>query len=391
MKIGIDARYLSHGLVGGVHTYVHYFLPELINIAADHTVRVYADSKRPFDLDTSAWPAHALLAVLPYKNGLSSVQHDLFMARQMAGDGVEVAHFPANIGVGPAKGATVLTLHDEINILPLHEIWRGHKKSIKTMATMTYLHAMSRMAVRKADVIVTVSNYSKSRIAEVGKIDPARIEVAGIAPSPDFRRIDNPEALSAVRARHALPARFVLADALKNPAALVRAWRRLPAALQQDRKIVFFARRPDVLPIVTEAVAAHEAVLLHRPSREDLIALYSMADAFVFPSWFEGFGLPLVEAMICGAPLVVSDRGSIPEVTGNAALIADAEDDAGIAAHLSRVLSDAQTAQTLRARGFARAGQFTWRKVAEKLLAAYETAHARCMPSPAAAASAEMP
>lgn len=391
MKIGVDARYLSHGLVGGVHTYVQHFLPEVINLATDHQVRVYADSKRPFDLDVSAWPAQASLTVLPYKNGLSSVRHDLFLARHMAQDGIEVAHFPANVGTGPAHGATVLTLHDEINILPLSEIWRGHKKSVKTLGMMTYLHALSRMAVRKADVIVTVSEYSKRRIAEVGKIDPSRIRVTGVSISPDFRRIDDPAVLADVRARHGLPARFVLADAIKNPAALVRAWRLLPAAQRQDRKIVFFARRPDVLPIVTEAVAANEAVLLHRPPREDLIALYSMADAFVFPSWFEGFGLPLLEAMICGAPLVVSDRGSIPEVVGNAALIADAEDEAGIAAHLSRVLGDAQTAQTLRARGFARVAQFTWRKIAERLLDAYEAAHAGRAHRPASAPSAEMP
>jgi glycosyltransferase involved in cell wall biosynthesis len=374
MKIGIDARYLSHGLVGGVHTYIQHFLPALIDVAAEHTLLVYADTKRAFDLDASQWPARASLVLLPYKNGLSSIKHDLFMARQLARDGVEVVHFPANTGTGPANARTVLTLHDEINILPVREIWRGHQKSLKTMAMMTYLHAMSSMAVHRASVIVTVSEYAKRRIAEVGKINPDRIHVVPHAPTPQFKRIEDPVVLAEVRKRHALPARFVLADALKNPAVLVRAWRMLPAELRADRKIVFFARRPDVLPIVTEAAAAGDAVLLQRPPREDLIALYSMADAFAFPSWIEGFGIPVLEAMICGAPVLASDRGSIPEVAGNAALISDAEDAVALAANLTRVLSDEATALTLRNRGLTRAAQFTWRKTAEQLLQAYEIA-----------------
>lgn len=388
MNIGVDARYLSHGLMGGVHTYVQHFLPALINTASEHTIHVFADSKRPFDLDTSAWPAHATLMVLPYKNGLSSINHDLFMAREMARAGVDVAHFPTNVGVAPARMATVLTLHDEINILPLREIWRGHQKSLKMFAMMTYLHTMSSLAARRADVIVTVSEYAKRRIAEVGRIDADRIRVVPHAPTPQFARVDDAALLAEVRARHDLPARFVLADALKNPAVLVRAWRLLPAELRANRKVVFFARRPNVLPVVSEAVAAGDAILLQRPPREDLIALYSMADAFVFPSWIEGFGLPVLEAMACGAPVIASDRGSIPEVAGHAALIADAEDAQGFAAHLTQVLADDSVSKALRVRGFARAAQFSWHKTAELLLQAYEVAQsasqrARTTPAPA--------
>jgi glycosyltransferase involved in cell wall biosynthesis len=104
-----------------------------------------------------------------------------------------------------------------------------------------------------------------------------------------MQRIEDLAVLSDVRRRHDLTPAFVLADALKNPAVLVRAWRLLPQELRKDRRIVFFCRRPDPLPIVHEAMCADEARLLIRPSRNDLFALYSMADAFVFPSWFEVF------------------------------------------------------------------------------------------------------
>jgi glycosyltransferase involved in cell wall biosynthesis len=393
MRIGIDVRYLSHGIMGGVHTYIRQFVPAVIDAAGrdgDREIFLYADTKRAFELDEQALPAHVTLRKLNYRNPASSVHLDLFMRQKLAEDRIDVAHFPANYGFGPAGSRTVITLHDEINILPLREIWRGHQKSPKTLAMMTYLHAMSSAALRRASVVVTDSDYSGRRIAEVGKIDPARIHVVPPAPTPQFKRIQAPSVLDDVRARHGLPARFALADALKNPAVLVRAWRLLPETLRAGRKIVFFARRLNVLPIVNEAVAAGDAVLLHRPPLEDLVALYSMADVFAFPSWIEGFGIPVLEAMVCGAPVVASDRGSIPEVAGNAALISDAEDAPALAANLSRVLSDENLAATLRARGFARAAQFTWHRTADLLLDAYAVAHAggaRAMP----AARAEMP
>ena len=176
----------------------------------------------------------------------------------------------------------------------------------------------------------------------------------------------------AVRDRLGLQGPFVLADALKNPDVLVRAWKLLPDALRRQYEIVFFSRSPNVRPAVTQAVAQGFARLLVRPTRHDLSALYSMAAAFVFPSWIEGFGIPLLEAMTCGAPVIASDRAAIPEVVGDAALLMDAEDADTLATHLVRVLGTRQEAEALRARGFARAAQYSWRKTADRILAAYE-------------------
>ncbi len=372
MRIGIDVRYLSHGLVGGVHTYVANFVPALIELATDHEIFLYADTKRPFEL--CSLDGYVTVRYLPWRSPLSSLYHDFFMWRHMARDRLDVVHFPANYGFGPPNARTVITLHDAINILPLPEIIRGHPKNARTIAMMSYLHYCSRAALRRADLILTVSAYAGREIARYGRVNPAKIVPVPHAPTPDLWRIEDPTVLAEVRRRHHLAGPFVLADALKNPAVLTRAWQLLPPDLRNGRLIVFFSRTSTPPPAVREAVAAGYARLLVRPSRDDLIALYSMAEVFVFPSWIEGFGLPLLEAMTCGAPVIASDRGAIPEVAGDAALLMDAEDAEALARHLIRVLSSPDEAQRLRERGFARAARFSWRHTARRILESYQRA-----------------
>jgi glycosyltransferase involved in cell wall biosynthesis len=137
-----------------------------------------------------------------------------------------------------------------------------------------------------------------------------------------------------------------------------------------------------VRPEVGAAVAQGSARLLVRPSVDDLACLYRMADVFVFPSWIEGFGLPVLEAMASGAPVIASDRHAIPEVAGGAALLMDAEDDATLVTHLSRILTHPGEAERLRALGIARAATFSWSRSAGIALAAYRTA-TQLRPTPA--------
>jgi glycosyltransferase involved in cell wall biosynthesis len=374
MRIGIDARYLSHGLVGGVHTYLTHLLPALLAGGSEHEFVLYADTKRPFELQ--ALPPRVQVRYLPWRSGLSSIANDALIGRWMARDRLDLAHFPANYGLAPRGTRTVITLHDAINVLPLREIVRGHPKRPRTLAMMTYLHLCSTLALRRADLVLTVSGWAAGEIARISGYDPGRIVAIPHAPTPDMRRISDAATVAAVRARYALPGSFVLADALKNPAVLVHAWRLLPPELRAGRQIVFFARRPDPLAIVGEAVARGEARLLVRPPRPDLVALYSMADTFVFPSWVEGFGIPVLEAMACGAPLIASDRGSIPEVAGDAALLVDAEDAVALAERIGRVLADPAAAAELRERGFERVRHFSWERTAQQVLESYQRAAA---------------
>jgi glycosyltransferase involved in cell wall biosynthesis len=381
MNIGIDIRYLSHGIVGGVKNYVRYLTPAIVQQADARGFRtwLYADAKAPLELDRDALPTSCAVRVLPYRNALSSVWHDLFLGRAMARDGVTVAHFPANYGFGPARGATTFTLHDRLTIQPLRQVLAGtgSRRTLRSLVMTLYLHLFSTATLRRARVMFAVSDYARADILNFCAYPAERVISAPYGAPPHMRCVDDSASLADVRARLALPSRFVLADALKNPAVISRAWARLPEALRASHKVVFFSRRPDPLPVVQQMVDAGIAQVLFRPSDEDMVALYNLADAFVFPSWIEGFGIPLLEAMTCGAPVIASDRGSIPEIAGDAALYIDAEDDTALAAHLSRALSDARAADDLRQRGFARAKLYSWDAAARRVLDGYALASAR--------------
>lgn len=374
MRIGIDVRYLSHGLVGGVHAYVKNFVPEVVRLAHPHEVFLYADAKREFELIDL--PDNVRVRILPWRNALSSVQHDFSLRKQMGQDKLDVVHFPANYGLAPAGTKCLVTLHDEINILPLSEVigrefLRGNIRNPRTAFMRIYLHGWSVAAIRRADLVLTVSEHARREIARHSGLDQSMIKAIPHGLAGDLGPISDIGTLAAVRAKYGLLEHFVLADGLKNPAVLVRAWRLLPADVRAARRIVFFSRRPDVLPVIHEAVAAGDAQLIVNPDRRDLVALFNLSDAFVFPSWIEGFGIPILEAMMCGAPVIASDRGSIPEVAGDAALLADAEDEHLFAAHLRSVLTQPAVASDLRARGFSRARQFSWTNTARQILDSY--------------------
>ena len=372
LRIGIDVRYLSHGLVGGVHTYETYFVPALISLAKNQQIFLYADTKQPFEL--SDLRSNVTVRYLPWRNGLSSIKNDWSMRQIMGQDQLDVVHFPANYGFGPKNARIVITLHDEINIMPWVKIMSGHPKKARTLATMTYLHFCSLAALKQAALILTVSDYARCQIAHYGRLNPEKIISIPHAAPPDLKKIESSTILNEVRARLGIQGPFILADAIKNPAVLLDAWKQLSPDLRSGRKIVFFSRRPDPPQEVLRAVEEGTAQLLVRPNRADLIALYNMAEVFVFPSKIEGFGLPLLESMTCGTPIIASNRGSIPEVAGDAAFLIDAEDSNALAGYLTLLLTAPAEAQRLRDLGARRAAQFSWSRTAQKILDSYQLA-----------------
>jgi glycosyltransferase involved in cell wall biosynthesis len=293
----------------------------------------------------------------------------------MVRDQIDLAHFPASYGFGPnAKTKTVVTLQDEINIMPLLDIYRGHKKNISTMAMMSYIHFCTKYSLKRTNILITVSQYSKNQILRFSGMNPDSILVIPHACPNDIHRVEDEAILHDVRDRLNLSKKFILAEAFKNPAVLVKAYNLLPESVKENLEIVFFSRSPNVLPIVNEAVEMGFAQLLIRPPRRDLSALYSMALVFVFPSWIEGFGIPLLEAMTCGAPIIASNRGSIPEVVGDAGIIIDAEDEMTLAQNIRMLYESEGEQEYYRLLGFNRINEFSWSKISQQVINAYQKA-----------------
>jgi len=378
MRIGIDVRYLSHGLLGGVHTYTKHLVPALIDLARPEDIYLYADTKAPFEL--TSLPSAVTVRLLPWRGPWSSIRHDLLLRRAMERDRIEVAHFPANYGFGPRGVATVITLHDSLNLRSLRDSVPGlrasNARTVRHILMMSYLHGITTLALPRADLVITDSGHARDEIVRYGHVDAARIVVVPLAPTPDLRPYRDADRRAALRRRYDLPARFVLADAMKNPGVLIAAWRLLPNPLRQAVQIVFFSRRPDAPPVVRDAVRAGDARLLARPPREDLVALYSEADLFVFPSWIEGFGLPALEAMAAGVPVIASNRGSLPEVVGDAAVLVEADDGPALAEHIRTLLTRPDEAGRRREAGLAWVARFSWRGTAEATLDGYRRARA---------------
>lgn len=230
------------------------------------------------------------------------------------------------------------------------------------LAFRTWYRALHRALARLGARIVTVSAFSRDRLAARLRLDPGRIAVM---PEGAEHILRAPADTSVLDRGGLVPGRYVLAvgtgAAHKNLAALGAA-----ASMLHARGVrLAIAGRAD--PAVFRAAGGAEGVALGRVSDAELRALYENATALLFPSRYEGFGLPPVEAMACGCPVVAGRAGAVPETVGDAALLFDPDAPGTLVAALTRLLDQPGLAEELRARGQARAARFTWRAAAEAL------------------------
>jgi glycosyltransferase involved in cell wall biosynthesis len=245
-----------------------------------------------------------------------------------------------------------------------------------------YLNMAMPLFCRKADAIITVSESSKRDIVADYAIDPAKITVVYEAASPEFRPADR-EALAHARRTYGLPEQFLIhvgtIEPRKNLARLAQALEalrrdglRMPLVVVGARGWLYddFFRQLDTLEV------RRDVYFPGYVPAADLPLLYSAATAAVVPSVYEGFGLPVLEAMACGTPVAASQASSLPEVGGGAARYFDPYDVGAIAAALRAVCTDADLRAEMRAQGLAQAARFSWARAAEETMAVYARAAA---------------
>ena len=227
---------------------------------------------------------------------------------------------------------------------------------------------------RRVRQILTVSHFSKDRIAEICRVPPEKIQVVHNGVDSRFRPA-TPEEIAAVRTKFNLPENYVLSvgslEPRKNLPRLLEAWKLVEEQLTSNQqgqkavsKLVLVGTTAAVFASAKLAAPVESVVLTGYVPDELLPALYSGAAAFVYPSLYEGFGLTVLEAMACGTPVICSSTTSLPEVAGDAAILVDPNDVAAIGQAIANLLGDEHLRSSLRARGLARAQQFTWDRAA---------------------------
>lgn len=374
MRVGLDIRYLSHGLTGGVRTYVHHLAHHLPHVASDLEFVFYADGKAPLGL--GEMPGNVTIRMLPWRSAWTTLWNDRRVATRMDIDRIDVAHHPGNYG-RRGRCPMILTVHDSLNLFPLRKQVQGMYHQPRRLAATIYLARRTSADIAHADRIITDSEHARQDLHRRTAFPLDRITAIHLAAGPEFRPIDDRAALGDLRARLGLRHGVILADAIKNPVALVRAYGELAPEVRDSHDVVFFSREARPRAELEGALAQMPALrFVARPATADLAGLMNLAAVFVFPSWYEGFGLPLVEAMQCGAPVVASSRGSIPEIVGDAGLIFDVDDPSALKKHLARVLGSEDVRQEMRRKSFARAAAFTWERTARQTADVYRLAAA---------------
>jgi glycosyltransferase involved in cell wall biosynthesis len=381
MKIGINALFFQYPATGSGQYMIH-LLSALSH--ADTQNEYILLGPQPVDgQNRSAFP-YQVNSVPGIVAGHENVQKVVW--EQLTGPaaahraGVDVFHVPYFASPLLPRTPTVVTIHDVIPMrLPAYQPDAKVKAYMRLVAS----------AAHRATMIITVSQHAKQDMVDALKLPAERIRVIYEAAGEEYRPVTDPATLAKARAKYGLGERYIFylggLDQRKNVPQLVRAFAHLYGQLGDNTLQLLIAGNPDKQkgplfpdPRPVAADLGMTGQIIYRYiDEEDKPAIYSGASLFVFPSLYEGFGLTPLEAMSCGAPVVCSNRTSLPEVVGDAALMVNPENTRALVEAMRRVLTSDVLAADLRTRSLQRAAQFSWSKTADETITVYEETYTR--------------
>ncbi len=365
--LGIDATPLRPGRTG-VGTYTENLIGSLQE--TDAFDRIVLFSNRPAELDRSGAARRQVHEgdVFPVR----AVWMQTILPRVLRKVRPALCHFPNYLAPLSCPCPRVVTFHD-MSLFRYPRFYGWKKRHLS--------RALLAQVARRAEAVITVSESSRSEIVRILGIHARKVHAIHEAPSPAFHPVTDTDVHEDVRSRYGLPESFVLhvgtLEPRKNIARLLSAFEGLSRhhpILRDVRLVLAGARGWKSGPLADRMRRLEEKgrlLELGYVPQGDLPPLYSMARLVAYPSLYEGFGLPIVEGMACGTPVLTSDRSSMAEVAGTAAVLVDPEDVGDIRKGIERVLTSPGLAGELAERGKSRAAEFSWRRAAGETLDVY--------------------
>lgn len=357
MRVGISAFALGNNL-GGIETRVRNLIRCLPMVDPDGEYTLFLSP--PLPADPIAGSARMRKVTVGSSNAIvrNSVTFPLALARNR----VDAVHVQlAAPFICPTR--IVVTVDDLIF---------ERYPQFFTRAVTQQFRALVPLTIRRASAVITPSEYAKNEIVRRYGTSPDKITVARNAVDPVFSLIDDEQSLLSVRERYGTSERFILAvgnlEPRKNLRTLIAAYVQLRKQDKIDHRLVLVGKQAwlfdDIFVAARESGYEKDLIFTDYVSTADLVALYNAADVFVFPSIAEGFGIPILEAMACGTPVVSSNSTCLPEVVGDAGILVDVMDVMGYANAIDRIVNDRDLSADLAVHGQARCKQFSWEESA---------------------------
>jgi glycosyltransferase involved in cell wall biosynthesis len=373
VRIALNAQLLSRAhsyRSGGISRHIYHLLRELSRRPEDGDYEVFA----PEAPDTADPLAGGSLRF--HATGALTARPPLRIAWEQAVLPVQLARLKPNLLHSLAyasplvwRGPTVLTIYD-LSFLRFADAFKTGNR--------LYLSAITRVSARRARRVVTISQQSRHDIVHLLGVPPERVVVTYLAAEPRYRPLPAHE-VAAFKAARALPDHFVLylgtLEPRKNLIGLIEAY----ARVAKPRPPLYVAgatgwRYSAIFEAVVGLGVEEDVRFVGFLPEDELPLWYNAAHLFAFPSRYEGFGLPVLEAMACGTPVITSNAASLPEVAGQAAQMVSPDDRSALAAAMQEVLDSPQRRAAMREAGLQQASRFRWSSTADQTLAAYRAA-----------------
>jgi glycosyltransferase involved in cell wall biosynthesis len=374
MRVGIDARSIKNRR--GIGNVVYHLLHGLSRLENSCSFFVYVDDKSVSCLI----PSDSRFTVKLIKPKLYPFWEQISLPLIAMRDRLDVLHCPGNsapILIHPST-KLVITIHDVMYLFSSKQLQKS--PLLYQRFGRLYLKWVVPIVAKRASKIITVSSVSRNDIYQYISIPTDRVSVIWSAANEACKQTTNIELLNAIRIKFNLGSTFLLAlgalDPRKNTANIIKAFALLKNTHFCDVKLAIVGL--DHLGIkkynqlADDYGISSDVVFTGFVLDSELVALYNAADCLLYPSLYEGFGLPVLEAMACGTPVITSACGSIPEIAGDAALMVDPHDLDAIAAAMMKMMTDKELYNSLVQKGKRRAELFSWQLAAEQTFAVYD-------------------